>query len=197
MSQAICSEIIKSMLHKKLGNDIEALSSEVQQKLLDLILELRTDSLSECFRRDFLEDLIVYIEKNKLQYIAAFIDIDDFKAINELHGHDVGDRGIKLVGKVLKAYTPSEAVVCRYAGDEFIIMCPSRKKEDFLVSLEKIKTYLVLKSRELYFPLTITIAVTLALDIQKGEDLYKKLSALLRHQKKIQKNKVILGEDLM
>lgn len=49
------------------------------------------------------------------------IDIDRFKTINDVHGHDVGDRIILRVSQRLSAWAHADAVVARVGGDEFIL----------------------------------------------------------------------------
>lgn len=53
--------------------------------------------------------------------VLGFIDIDDFKLVNDSYGHEVGDFWIREVAKILKNSCREEDIVCRYGGDEFII----------------------------------------------------------------------------
>lgn len=54
--------------------------------------------------------------------VVALCDIDDFKAINDSHGHDVGDRVIRFVGQFLKQELARHAFVARYGGEEFVCL---------------------------------------------------------------------------
>lgn len=62
--------------------------------------------------------------KNGQTISAIMIDIDDFKAVNDVHGHLVGDVVIKEVAAVLqkKCRESSGDVLARYGGDEFVMM---------------------------------------------------------------------------
>ena len=54
--------------------------------------------------------------------LAMFvIDVDRLKAINDAHGHLAGSEAVRLVGHTLAKHLPSEAVACRYGGDEFAV----------------------------------------------------------------------------
>lgn len=52
-----------------------------------------------------------------------FIDLDDFKRVNDIHGHDVGDQVLIETGRRLLAATRDTDTVCRLGGDEFVVLC--------------------------------------------------------------------------
>jgi two-component system cell cycle response regulator len=54
---------------------------------------------------------------------CIFVDIDEFKQVNDRHGHDVGDLVIRETGVILKAAARECDVVCRIGGEEFITIC--------------------------------------------------------------------------
>jgi diguanylate cyclase (GGDEF)-like protein len=51
----------------------------------------------------------------------AMVDLDNFKRINDTHGHLVGDRALRAVAELLREHTPSDAVICRAGGEEFLV----------------------------------------------------------------------------
>jgi diguanylate cyclase len=52
------------------------------------------------------------------------IDLDRFKAINDGHGHLTGDAALQAVAALLREAELSGSTVCRYAGDEFVVLLP-------------------------------------------------------------------------
>ncbi len=52
---------------------------------------------------------------------VVMLDLDDFKAINDTHGHSAGDRALQAVAELLRQQSPADAVVCRAGGEEFLI----------------------------------------------------------------------------
>ncbi|WP_442877677.1 diguanylate cyclase domain-containing protein [Dactylosporangium sp. AC04546] len=57
-------------------------------------------------------------------YAVVLVDLDDFKAINDTHGHRIGDELLAAVGQRLRAAAHGRAVVARLGGDEFAVLCP-------------------------------------------------------------------------
>jgi diguanylate cyclase (GGDEF)-like protein len=68
------------------------------------------------------------------------IDIDDFKHVNDRHGHLVGDAVLAEIGQVLKAAVREVDVVARYGGEEFSVVLPETAAEGALVTAEKVRT---------------------------------------------------------
>jgi diguanylate cyclase (GGDEF)-like protein len=53
-----------------------------------------------------------------------FLDLDHFKAFNDTHGHDAGDALLRELGQLLRARLRVEDIVCRYGGEEFVVILP-------------------------------------------------------------------------
>lgn len=73
-------------------------------------------------RQAFDRDVSKYLDKHKGEpSVAALIDIDDFKYINDLYGHDAGDAALKTFAKVLEDNFGQLGKACRNGGDEFAV----------------------------------------------------------------------------
>ncbi|HEY8887570.1 MAG TPA: GGDEF domain-containing protein, partial [Gallionella sp.] len=63
-------------------------------------------------------------ERSGSPYSLLFIDIDQFKILNDQHGHHVGDKALKAVASILKDNSRSVDTVARIGGDEFVLLFP-------------------------------------------------------------------------
>lgn len=102
------------------------------------------------------------IAKNKYDKIAIFfLDLDNFKDINDTLGHEKGDEVLLYISNTLKEFVNHEECVGRFGGDEFIIFIPYKEQEE-----------IIKKSKELLKKLNREIELT------KGNEKYKyKISA--------------------
>ena len=86
-----------------------------------------TDSLTDIYNRYGFDELAVkMIDKNpKSHFVAALLDIDDFKFINDIYGHAYGDKALKNLADSMKAFFPPDTLLGRNGGDEFCILLPN------------------------------------------------------------------------
>lgn len=84
----------------------------------------RTDSLTGIYNRyGFDESAEKMMDKKpKAHFVAALLDIDDFKFINDIYGHAYGDKALKNLADSMKTFFPSDALLGRNGGDEFCIL---------------------------------------------------------------------------
>src|SRR5690349_222883 len=93
--------------------------------------EAKHDALSGLPNRlEMVEKIETFLRRSKgkggnLRAVAAYIDIDRFKDINDTLGHEAGDQLIKAVGERLQARLRPEDFLSRFGGDEFAILCVS------------------------------------------------------------------------
>jgi diguanylate cyclase (GGDEF)-like protein len=102
------------------------------------------DSLTGIYNREFLfsflEREIERIKKEKERgFCLAFIDLDDFKRINDTYGHQKGDEILSAVSKIIKENFRSSDVFGRFGGDEFILAVNTNNKEVIEEKLKFIK----------------------------------------------------------
>jgi diguanylate cyclase (GGDEF)-like protein len=69
-----------------------------------------------------LEQALAQAQRHERLAAVMFIDLDHFKQVNDLHGHDVGDELLKIIGGRLAAGLRSGDTVARQGGDEFVIV---------------------------------------------------------------------------
>ena len=129
-------------------------------------------------------------QNNKLSVVM--IDIDDFKFVNDNHGHFYGDRVLESVAKLLSENNRIEDFTARYGGEEFIIVLEDCSADD-----AKIKAEVLRKSIENLNPEKIKISASFGVSELKDtheffEDLLKEADEALYEAKESGKNKVVI-----
>lgn len=88
----------------------------------------------EFFQREWLA-----ANRSKRPLACMLIDIDNFKVINDTHGHDMGDAVLKCVSATIKKALRAQDVACRTGGDEFTVICPQTDLQAALVCAERVR----------------------------------------------------------
>lgn len=124
------------------------------------------DALTELPNRRALQDNISLYTKEKHYKKAAlmFIDVDNFKFINDTLGHNVGDQCIIQIGKRLKSIVKKPSKLYRISGDEFVVFMPYIKEQSQLNNiaediLNQFKNSFEIKGMVLHISVSIGIAV--------------------------------------
>jgi diguanylate cyclase (GGDEF)-like protein len=101
------------------------------------------DYLTGLYNRNYIDDYVTNLLQKNVSFTVIMIDIDDYKKINDTHGHIKGDKTIMAFSKVLKKAVLNSAVVARYGGDEFIIISQLSSETSIVTIQDKIKRLLL------------------------------------------------------
>ena len=104
-------------------HDLEA---KIQERTMALERLTKIDPLTELFNRrgmtERIEAQLIRGERELLKMGILWIDIDNFKTLNDRHGHAIGDQALKIVAEIILAIIRPYDVAARWGGDEFLIM---------------------------------------------------------------------------
>ncbi len=92
---------------------------EMESRLHDLTIR---DPLTGCYNRRYLAELETKLEADDGEWGIVLIDLNDFRAYNEKHGHQAGDAALVQVARYLDRHVRSSDAVFRMGGDEFMIL---------------------------------------------------------------------------
>nr|WP_321267126.1 GGDEF domain-containing protein [uncultured Sulfurimonas sp.] len=101
-----------------------------------------TDALTGLNNRHYLNDFLnnfTSLRKSDLSFAVVFIDVDRFKLVNDTLGHATGDCILKKLALNLQSIIRPGDILCRYGGEEFVIIFCDILKEDALSKVEYIR----------------------------------------------------------
>ena len=120
---------------------------------------------------------------------VLMVDLDDFKRINDEHGHQAGDRVLRAIAGALRAAVRTSDVVARYGGDEFVVLMPDTDESEARTVAERAEAAVAGLAHPMAdgAELTITCSVGLALhprDGRTGKELLRAADAkMYRHKR--------------
>ncbi len=126
-----------------------------------------TDELTNLHNRKYLNTFQQNIKstiKNKGDFIIAFLDIDYFKKVNDTYGHVVGDIILKEFAILLRSLSEAEDIVCRYGGEEFLIIVYNTSLEKAIEKFNNIRAEVANKKIN-FENYTINITVSIGIDM--------------------------------
>jgi diguanylate cyclase (GGDEF)-like protein len=139
------------------------------------------DPLTGLWNRRYFEERLAE-EQSRSQRAGAgrrfsvlVVDINDFKTINDQHGHPVGDTLLKWTGEFLATHLRTHDVPCRTGGDEFAVLLPDVSSEDAARLIARLREQLIVANR------THEIPIGLSLGTATWPDSGGTLSELIAH----------------
>ena len=116
----------------------EERKAQIHEK--DLLIEKSSiDPLTGLFNKQYLMEKYSSIGGQTVPMSLLFLDVDDFKAINDRYGHMVGDRVLKGIADCMKTVVRSGNDAVRFGGDEFVVVLENTKAEDAFLVAERIR----------------------------------------------------------
>ncbi|WP_176761460.1 GGDEF domain-containing protein [Billgrantia gudaonensis] len=197
------SAIEVTLLSLALADRISLLRRE-RQSLLDEQARLHgmsyTDGLTGLSNRRYLDEYLAVAAKAAVTdgkpLSLVMLDLDRFKAFNDRWGHLEGDRALQHLAKVMRDAVRDEDTVCRYGGEEFVLVLPGRDAAQALDIAERLR--LELASRPLRLEsgddviLTATLGVASHVPGESTASLLDRADQALYRGKRAGRNRVVL-----
>lgn len=141
-----------------------------------------TDALTDTFNRRALADKLVQeverANRYNTQLGCLMVDIDNFKQINDAHGHLVGDGVLRQLGAILRREQRTVDVVARYGGEEFVVLLPETASAGARIFADRILKKVAAQDfgdaqRSVHVTISVGIACFPDPRVQDGESLLK------------------------
>lgn len=113
-------------------------------------------------RRSFYEIASMEIHKCRrfgTIFTIVYIDVDDFKRINDTYGHNTGDAVLRIIANTMRQNTRIVDLVARMGGDEFVILLSETDAEDAKLAVRKIQKVLHQSMQDHQWPITFSMGV--------------------------------------
>ena len=144
------------------------LQNEAIRKTYEMAVK---DHLTKLYNRMYLEDylrhLIKMSKRDKAVFQILFIDLDNFKPINDIYGHEKGDQILKEVADFLRQKFRDYDIIARLGGDEFCVVLEEEIDQD---RIEKIREEFEKTFSQYNLSFSYGIANSKELDYSKDED---------------------------
>ena len=162
------------MHNRKLHRVVEERTSELKELNIKLQMLADTDSLTGIPNRRKLQNdfnNIVKTNKDNNEKMAlCLFDIDNFKPVNDILGHDAGDELLQKISKITSSILNKNEMLYRVGGDEFIIFVPFYKKKEELEYLAK-RLIELIPSIYISDDLTVGVSIGVAVFPEDGKEL--------------------------
>ncbi len=158
-----------------------------------------TDGLTGLYNRRFLDETLERELSRAVRYQLSLsvlmCDIDHFKRFNDTHGHDMGDRVLKIVASTFRGALRNNDFACRYGGEEFLAILPNTARAGAYNVAERFRLDIeALAIEGLKVTMSIGVATFPQIPASTGAQLVEAADSALYEAKKSGRNRVRIAE---
>ncbi len=179
---------------------MEKEADQVKHRIEEEQLKARTDPLTGlpnryAYDRHVINELERF-ERYKVVFSLCVADLDFFKRVNDEYGHLAGDKVLRLMSRILQKNLRKIDIVCRFGGEEFVIIMPSTDGDSATRAVEKVRK--VIEESPFNFqgkPVRITMSFGVT-EVQPGDapdEIFSRADRMLYQAKESGRNKAMLG----
>lgn len=178
--------------------EAEVRIKELEDKLAQMSELVREDQLTGSLNRRGLDDVFEReadrADRRGTPLCAAMLDLDNFKKLNDTHGHAAGDEALIHVVRIVKQTLRSIDMIARYGGEEFLIVMPETSLEEAARAMTRVQreltTHFFTANDQRLF-ITFSAGVALRAPHEAQESVLKRADKAMYEAKKSGKNRVI------
>jgi diguanylate cyclase (GGDEF)-like protein len=181
--------------------------SEAQREIVSRLSVSRREAIIDPLTRlwnrrgtlMFLRNTMKQADASHQEMAIGIVDIDNFKRINDLHGHPIGDEALRKAAQVMTSMLRHDDIAGRFGGDEFLVLLPNTNEREAASILNRLREAIratVVRTREGPVMMTVSVGYTMrqAGDKQSEEDLIRNADDALADSKTAGRNQVQFGQ---
>ncbi|MCS5420358.1 MULTISPECIES: GGDEF domain-containing protein [Psychrilyobacter] len=169
----------------------------LSQKTEDIYNKSIKDPLTGLYNRYHLEEHLETILDRLIDIDAdvsvAFIDIDNFKAVNDVYGHVKGDEVLTILGTEINRCIRKSDYAFRYGGDEFLIIYPNTKVKTALAITERVKKNISISLKIKGIKSSLSIGITTYQKFENYKNLIDRADKIMYESKRNGKNQITIA----
>lgn len=183
--------LIRTVFYSFVTYLVAALHKSQQEERMAARTDFVTGAVNARYFNELLRMEIDRIRRYPHPFTVVFIDIDDFKMVNDLFGHQMGDFVLRAIAEELQNQLRKTDIVARVGGDEFALLLPSTARGEAEIVLSKVHANLSEAMKQGSWPVTFSMgAVTCVTPPYAAEQLINLADELMYAVKNSTKNDV-------
>ncbi|MBR7748083.1 GGDEF domain-containing protein [Undibacterium baiyunense] len=199
-SEASRSQQIMLAAQKEV-KEAEIRIKELEDKLSQMSELVREDQLTGSLNRRGMDDIFEReadrADRRGTSLCIAMLDLDNFKKLNDTHGHAAGDEALIHVVRIVKQTLRSIDVIARYGGEEFLIVMPETSLDEAAKAMTRVQreltTHFFTANDQRLF-ITFSAGVALRVPHEAQDSVVKRADKAMYEAKKTGKNRVIVAQ---
>jgi diguanylate cyclase (GGDEF)-like protein len=170
--------------------------------LLRVMAETRTqaamDGLTGLMNRRSFENQLRMLRNAGTEFAFIMADLDHFKIVNDTHGHETGDRALRVFAETVRRALRAEDLACRYGGEEFAIALPEADAAEAVSAVERMRDSLEQVIRQGEAPsFTASFGIAQSVDATDLDDLVQRADKAMFAAKAAGRNRTCLDGHAM
>ncbi len=187
---------------------IATLAVSAAMRMQNLLLQRRcrraqkfalTDPLTRLFNRRMgitsLDQAIARSHRSGVDLTVLMIDLDQFKKLNDTYGHVQGDQALRATADVLRKTLRRSDTICRYGGEEFMVVLPETSAEESAVLAARLFTAVEARGHEEKLPITVSIGQASVRHEDSAESLLNRADRALYASKAGGRNRFSIADE--
>jgi diguanylate cyclase (GGDEF)-like protein len=187
---------------------IATLAVSTAMRMQNLLLQRRckraqkfalTDPLTRLFNRRMgitsLDQAIARSQRSGVDLTVLMIDLDQFKKLNDTYGHVQGDQALRATADVLRKTLRRSDTICRYGGEEFMVVLPETSAEESAVLAARLFTAVEARGHDERLPITVSIGQASVRQDDSAESLLNRADQALYASKAGGRNRFSIADE--